>query len=99
MLCWPAEEREPLFAGASRKSLESGPGGGDGPVEVLFGAERNLRERLLRRRVDDIERRRDRGIQPAPADVELRVTICGRRSESALVRRRAENWHKFCGEL
>src|SRR5208282_595782 len=29
----------------------------------------------------------------------LPLPACGRRSESALIRRRRENWHKFCREV
>ena len=37
--------------------------------------------------------------RPAQASSETPYDLCGRRSESALIRRRAESWHKFCRKL
>ena len=72
-----AQEREPLLASCLRKALESRSGRRHGAVDVLLRAGGDPCERLLGRRVDHVERRRDHGIHPASANEELRMMAHG----------------------
>ncbi|MCY1236690.1 hypothetical protein D9M72_493580 [compost metagenome] len=65
------EQRQPFFDACLAIGDKGLLGGGHGPVNVFGRAHRDHRNRLFRRRVQDLEVVGDDGIHPGAIDVEL----------------------------
>ncbi len=64
-----------LFRRRATPCGKSGGGGGDGGVDIRFAAERHLRQRFTRRRIDDGSVFGGGGALPLAVDVIWQLTI------------------------
>src|SRR6202789_2317057 len=70
-----AQMPQALLASGERKGRESRLRGRNGTIHVRGAAQRNLRIRAFRRRIDDLEGFRLEGLDPGSVDVEILVVV------------------------